>query len=71
MVSQRQKPAQMSQPATAIVLILFCNILVFLFVATRWASQTRRLFGAVARVCVGEGLLLLLMYAAGRYCIGA
>ena len=55
----------------AILLILFCNILVFLFVATRWASQTRRLFGAVARVCVGEGLLLLLMYAAGRYGIGA
>ncbi|MBD5626622.1 MAG: hypothetical protein HDQ90_03900 [Desulfovibrio sp.] len=54
----------------AILLILFCNILVFLFVATRWASQTRRLFGAVARVCVGEGLLLLLMYAAGRYGIG-
>ena len=55
----------------AIVLILFCNILVFLFVATRWGSQTRRLFGAVVRVCVGEGLLLLLMYAAGRYGIGA
>ena len=55
----------------AIVLILFCNILVFLFVATRWASETRRLFAALARVCVGEGLLLLLMYAAGRYGIGA
>ena len=55
----------------AILLILFCNILVFLFVATRWASLTRRLFGAVARVCIGEGLLLLLMYAAGRYGIGA
>ena len=55
----------------AILLILFCNILVFLFVATRWGSQTRRLFGAVVRVCVGEGLLLLLMYAAGRYGIGA
>ena len=54
----------------AIVLILFCNILVFLFVATRWARDTRRLFGSVARVCIGEGLLLLLMYAAGRYGIG-
>ena len=54
----------------AILLILFCNILVFLFVATRWAGVPRRLFGAVARVCVGEGLLLLLMYAAGRYGIG-
>ena len=54
----------------AIVLILFCNILVFLFVATRWASLPRRLLGSVARVCVGEGLLLLLMYAAGRYGIG-
>ena len=55
----------------AILLILFCNSLVVLFVATRGASETRRLFGAVARVCVGEGLLLLLMYAAGRYGIGA
>ena len=54
----------------AIVLILFCNILVFLFVATRWAGVPRRLLGSVARVCVGEGLLLLLMYAAGRYGIG-
>ena len=54
----------------AILLILFCNILVFLFVATRWGSQTRRLFGAVARVCIGEGLLLFIMYAAGRYGIG-
>lgn len=55
----------------AVLLILFCNILVFLFVATRWGARTERLFGAVARVCAGEGLLLLLMYAAGRYGIGA
>lgn len=55
----------------AVLLILFCNILVFLFVTTRWGSHTRRLFGAVVRICIGEGLLLLLMYAAGRYGIGA
>lgn len=55
----------------AVLLILFCNILVFLFVATRWGARTGRLFGAVGRVCAGEGLLLLLMYVAGRYGIGA
>lgn len=55
----------------AVLLLLFCNILVFLFVATRWGARTGPLFGAVARVCAGEGLLLLLMYVAGRYGIGA
>lgn len=55
----------------AIVLVLFCNIFLFLFVATRWARQTARLFGAVTRLCVGEGLLLLLLYAAGRWGMGA
>ena len=55
----------------AILLILFCNILVFLFVSTRWANQTARLFGSVARVCIGEGLLLGIIYAAGRFGIGA
>ena len=55
----------------AVLLILFCNILVFLFVTTRWGGNLRRLFGSVVRVCIGEGFLLLLMYAAGRYGIGA
>ena len=55
----------------AVLLILFCNILVFLFVTTRWGGDLRRLFGSVVRVCIGEGLLLLIMYAAGRYGIGA
>lgn len=51
----------------AILLILFCNILVFLFITTRWARDLRRLAGSVVRVCAGEGIILAGMYGMGKY----
>lgn len=53
----------------AVLLILFCNILVFLFIATRWGADIRRLGGSVIRVCLGEGVILAGMYGLGRYCM--
>ncbi len=53
----------------AVLLILFCNILVYLFVATHWANDIRRLLGSVIRVCIGEAIILAGMYALGRYCM--
>lgn len=53
----------------AVLLILFCNILVFLFIATRWAMDFRKLSGSVIRVCVGEAIILAGMYALGKYCM--
>lgn len=53
------------------ILLLFGNILVFLFISSRWGAWPARLAGAVARVCIGEGLLLAGIYALGRYAIGA
>lgn len=54
----------------AVLLILFGNILVFLFISSRWARDARRLLMAVIRVCLGEGLLLAGMYALAKYAIG-
>lgn len=51
----------------AVILLLFCNIFVFLFVGSRWAAQPARLYGSVARICLGELLLLAGMFAVGRY----
>ena len=51
----------------AILLILFCNILVFLFITTRWAADLRRLIGSVFRVCAGEGIILAGMFCMGKY----
>ncbi len=51
----------------AILLILFCNILLFLFVATRWAHDLKRMASSVLRLCIGEGILLAGIYALGRY----
>ncbi len=51
----------------AILLILFCNLLLFLFIAVRWASSLSRLCGSVVRLCVGEALILAIMYGVGRY----
>lgn len=53
----------------AILLILFCNILLFLFIATRWAPSVSRLCGAVARLCIGEAIILAGMYGLGRFCM--
>lgn len=54
----------------AVLLILFCNILVFLFVASRFGNAAKLLFAAVGRICIGEGLLLAGFYLLGRYAIG-
>ena len=50
----------------AILLVLFCNIFLFLFVATRWSGNWGRLLGSIIRVCAGEGLLMAGIYALGR-----
>lgn len=54
----------------AILLILFCNILLFLFIATRWAKSLEKLCGAVLRLCAGEAILLAGMYGLGRFLTG-
>lgn len=51
----------------AIILILFCNILVFLFITTRWVGNLRRLAGSVLRVCLGEAIILGGMFCMGKY----
>lgn len=53
----------------AILLILFCNILLFLFVAGRWGSNARRLALSVGRICLGEAILLGGMCALARFCM--
>lgn len=54
----------------AILLILFCNILVFLFISSRWAKDIKCLAGSVARVCLGEAIILGGLFLIGKYCIG-
>lgn len=53
----------------AILLILFCNILLFLFIAARWGLILSKLCGAVLRLCAGEAIILAGMYVLGRYCM--
>lgn len=55
----------------AILLILFCNVLVFLFIASRFGNRSKALLGAICRVCLGEGLLLGGFYLLGRFAMGA
>lgn len=52
-----------------ILLLLFGNVFVFLFIVTRWGAQPGRFFGSVGRVFLGEGLLLAGLYALGRFAI--
>ncbi|WP_291433360.1 hypothetical protein [Desulfovibrio sp.] len=54
----------------AVIAILFSNIVVFLFMSSRFGEHAGILFRAVSRVCVAEGVLLLLLYAGGRFFIG-
>lgn len=54
----------------AVLIMLFGNILVFLFIASRWGSKLGILARAVGRVCLGEALLLGGLYCLGRFCIG-
>lgn len=55
----------------AVVAVLFSNILVFMFMASRYGAHAGKLFRAVCRVCLSEGALLLLLYGWGRFFIGA
>ncbi len=50
----------------AILLILFCNVLVFIFIGARFGARSMRVGLAVMRVCLGEGLLLGLIYLCAR-----
>lgn len=54
----------------AVIAILFSNIVVFLFMSSRFGEHAGILFRAVSRVCMAEGVLLLLLYAGGRFFIG-
>lgn len=54
----------------AIILIIFCNVFVFLFITGRWGNSPRRLIDSVIRVCIGEALFLAGIYALGRYVLG-
>lgn len=53
----------------AVLLILFCNIFLFLFVAGRWGADAGRLAGSAARICIGEAILLAGMYCLARFCM--
>lgn len=55
----------------AIILILFCNIFLFLFVSSRQGRTAKQLFYAVLKLCAGEGLVLLIFYLLGRFAMGA
>lgn len=54
-----------------VLVILFGNIFLFLFIATRWGGRNGRLLASVARVCIGEALFLGGLYILGKYGIGA
>lgn len=54
----------------AALLLLFGNIFVFLFIASRWSDNTRRLSMAVGRVCLAETIFVVGIYCIGRFFIG-
>lgn len=68
-VEMEAYPAAYDMFFPAVLLILFCNILLFLFVAVRWAQSLGKLGCAIARICLGEGLFLAGMYLLGRFFI--
>lgn len=55
----------------AVLLMLFGNVFVFLFIISRWGNQAAKFFGSIIRICVGEGLLLAGLYALGKYALGS
>ncbi|WP_297824939.1 hypothetical protein [uncultured Desulfovibrio sp.] len=54
-----------------VVAVLFSNILVFMFMASRCGAHAGKLFRAVCLVCLSEGALLLILYGWGRFFIAA
>lgn len=60
-------PAAYDTFLPAIILLLFANIFVFMFIGSRWAGQPVRLYGSVLRICIGEGLLLAGLYVLARF----
>ena len=50
-----------------IILLLFGNIFVFFFIASRWNGQPRRLYNSVIRIFLGESLLLAGIFFLGKY----
>ena len=69
-VSLEGRPKAYNFVLPAVVAILFSNIVVFLFMSSRFGEHAGILFRAVSRVCMAEGVLLLLLYAGGRFFIG-
>ncbi len=54
-----------------ILLLLFGNIFVFLFIASRWSRNTKKLSLAVSLVCFSETLLVIGIYCLGRFLIAS
>ena len=69
-IALEQFPAAYEILFPAVILLLFGNIFVFLFITSRWGKDTRKLFSAVSRVCIGETLILLGLYCLGRFGFG-
>lgn len=67
MVSLEAYPNAYDMFFYAIILILFCNIFLFLFVTARWGKDIKRLAGSIGRVVLGEAALLYGMFAIGKY----
>lgn len=49
------------------ILFLFGNVFLFMFIGSRWAGHPGRLYASVARLCIGEGILLAGLYLLGRF----
>lgn len=55
----------------AIIIILFGNIFIFIFVSGRWGANTKNLLFSTLRICIGEFLILTLFYLIGKYAINS
>ncbi|MFR7887506.1 MAG: hypothetical protein ACLU4B_03385 [Bilophila wadsworthia] len=60
-VSLEGRPRAYNFVLPAVIAILFSNIVVFLFMSSRFGEHAGILFRAVSRVCMAEGVLLLLL----------
>lgn len=50
-----------------IILLLFGNVFIFFFIASRWNKKPKRLYLSVLRVFVGEAIFLAGIFFLGRY----
>lgn len=64
-------PAAYDTIFPAAILLLFGNVLLFVFLGLRHGRSSWALMRAVLALCVAEGLLIWLLYLTGRHIIGA